>query len=362
MKRFLIVNPYGIGDVLFSTPLLCALKDHFPESILGYLCNRRTEEILETHPLVNRLFVYEKDELRQKWRKSKWETLRAIGSLFKNIRRERYEVLIDLSLAPEFSFFLMCAGIPRRIGLDYKGRGRFLTDRIFLPGFDERPVPEYYLETLRVLGIENVGKSYRTELWTTEEDDRFATEFFQRHGLSSGPSPVGISPGGGASFGGVKNSYRHWGEELFSELCNLLQERLKRPLLIFWGPGEKEICEGIVRRCKKAPFVSPRTTVRQMASLMKRCDLIITNDGGPLHIAVAVGVPTLSLFGPVDEKVYGPYPSSSSHRVLNQPVPCRPCYRRFKLPECERNVCLKWIGPSRVFEAVQECLQGSLTR
>ena len=356
MKRFLIVNPYGIGDVLFSTPLLRALKDHFPDSLVGYLCNRRTQEVLETHPLVHRLFVYEKDDLRRQWRESKGRAIGSLLSLVGAIRRERFEVLLDFSLAPEFSFCLKWAGIPRRIGLDYKGRGRFLTERILLPGFDEKPIPDYYLETLQVLGVELGGKRYRTEIWVTEEDKRFAEEFLRRQGLSSTTSLIGISPGGGGSFGGVKASYRHWGREFFSELCDLLEGRLKRPVLLFWGPGEEEICKAVVEGCRQSPFLSPKTTVRQMASLMKQCALIITNDGGPLHVAVAARVPTLSLFGPVDEKVYGPYPPGAPHRILNQPVPCRPCYQRFKLPECERNVCLQWMEPSRVFEAAKECL------
>lgn len=359
MKRFLVMNPYGIGDVLFSTPLLRALKEYFPDSFLGYLCNRRTREILETHPLVNRLFVYEKDDLRRKWRESKWGMVQSLFSLRREILREKFDALFDLSLAPEFSFFMKWGGIRRRIGLDYKKRGRFLTDRVFFAGFDERAVPEYYLETLKVLGIHPREETYRTEMWVTQEDEAFARAFLERQGFEEA-SVIGISPGGSASFGGDKAAYRHWGVELFSELCDLLQERLKRPLLIFWGPGDEEICKGILQRCKRPPLPSPKTTVRQMASLMKQCALVIANDGGPLHVAVAMGVPTVSLFGPVNEKVYGPYPPSPRHRILTQPVPCRPCYRRFKLPECERNVCLKWIEPSRVFEAARECLEGVL--
>ena len=349
-KRFLIVNPFGVGDVLFSTPLLRALKDRFPNCVVGYLCNRRTYEILETHPLIQHLFVYEKDELKR----SRWKAVKTLYSLYQAIRKERFDVVLDFSLAPEFSFALKGARIPRRIGLDYKHRGRFLTDRVVISGFDEKPIPEYYLEVLRPLGWDPMEKVYPTELWTDEKDEAFADSFF--HAERLGRNVVGVSPGGGAAFGSRKGSYRRWGASRFAKLCDLLWENLGVETLLFTTQGEEEIAESLIRDVQKKPVVSRGTTIRQMAGLMKRCRVVVCNDSGPLHVAVAVGTPTVSLFGPVDPLVYGPYPPGPSHCVLRQTVPCSPCYRRFKLPECERNVCLQWIEPLRVFESVKECL------
>ena len=352
MKRFLICNPHGIGDVLFSTPILQVLKDRFPDSFIGYLCNRRTEEVLETNPRIDRLYVYEKDEFRRTWRRSRSEAFRKGMTLFRNIRNDRFEVLLDLSLAPEFSFFLKWAGIPKRIGLDYKHRGRFLTDRVFLPGLDDSPVSQVYLETLCALGIDCSGKTYPTEMRVTEKDDQFADSFFRSHGLEG--EIVGLSPGGGTTHGS-KASYKQWGPSRFAKLSDLLQERRGTKVLLFSAPGEEALSDQLVEEARQKPVVARGITVRQMAGLMKRCRLIICNDGGPLHVAVAMGKSTVSLFGPTDPRVYGPYlMDPSRHAVVSQPVVCSPCYQRFKLPECAQNVCLSWITPEQIVEAAQQ--------
>ena len=356
MRRFLVCNPYGIGDVLFSTPLLRALKAHFPDCVIGYLCNRRTEEILVTHPLIERLFVYEKDELRGQWRKTKWGATRTLWTLGKAIRKERFDTLLDLSLAPEFSLCLGWIGIPRRIGLEYKGRGRFLTDRIFLPGFDDKPVAEYYLELLQAVGVDVAGGRYPTELYTTEEDGAFVEAFFKENRLKQG-EVVGIFPSGGATYG-AKASYKLWGASRFGRLCDLLSERLGVRTVVFKAPGEEGVTEELLQGTARPPVVLEKTTVRRMASMMKRCSVVVCNDGGPLHVAVSVGVRTVCLFGPTDPAVYGPYPPDPNrHLVLSQPVPCSPCYRRFKLPDCAQNVCLKWISPEKVFQAVERLMK-----
>jgi len=290
------------------------------------------------------------------WRMSKWEALRALFSLCSDIRKEHYDVLLDFSLAPEFSFVLKWLGIPRRIGLDYRNRGRFLTDRIFLAGFDDRPVAEYYLDTLRRLGQSPVAGNYRTELWTTEEDERFADSFFLDHSFSR--NVIGILPGGGAAFGAQKGSYRRWGATQFATLCDKVWENFRMECLVFATPGEEGITETLVHQVKGKVTVAHQTTLRQMASLMKRCRAVICNDSGPLHVAVAAGAKTVSLFGPVDPRVYGPYTRQTTHHaIVTQSVVCSPCYRRFKLPECAQNVCLQWISPEKVLEALQGVLE-----
>ena len=358
MKRFLICNPHGIGDVLFSTPMVRVLKERFPDSFIGYLCNRRTEEILKTNPRLDRLYVYEKDEFRRTWRLSPGEAFRKGAALFRELRNDRFEVLLDLSLAPEFSLLLKWAGIPRRIGLDYKHRGRFLTDRVFLPGLDDGSVSRHYLDTLCPLGIDSSGISYPTELCVTEADDQFADSFFRGQGLQE--EVIGIAPGGGTTHGS-RASYKQWGASRFARLCDLFQQRRKAKVLLFSAPTEEALSDQLVEEAKEKPVVARGITVRQMASLMKRCRLIVCNDGGPLHVAVSIGRPTVSLFGPTDPEVYGPYPANPlRHAVVSQPVACTPCYQRFKLPDCAQNVCLSWISPETVFAAAQRLLDGKV--
>ncbi len=353
-QRFLLANPFGIGDVLFSTPLIRRLKENFPGCFIGYFCNARTKEILETHPFVDYIFVYEKDNLRRLARASRWKALKAAFALRNDIKRHRFDTLIDLSLAPELSLLMKWAGIRRRVGLDYRRRGRFLTDRVSLTGFDEKPIVDYYLDLLHPLGADS-KRPYRMEIWTTEEDEAFADRFFREHHLNN--RVIGIAPGGGQSFGPEKEDLKRWPVVSYLSLIRALREKLDAKIVIFWGPQEKALAEELSAVSPEGILLSPPTTIRQAASLIKRLHFLICTDGGLLRVAVAVGTKTLSLFGPTDETVYGPSPEGNKHRVLTQPVVCRPCYRRFKLPECAQNVCLQWISPETVFRVAQAILE-----
>jgi ADP-heptose:LPS heptosyltransferase len=134
--RIVIVNPFGIGDVLFSTPLIRALRRAFPDAYLAYLGNRRTEEILKRNPHLDELFIYEKDELVAQWRTNWWTGWGMLLRLMARIRRRRFDIAIDLSLGERYGFVLALLRIPRRIGFDFRSRGRFLTYRFPMDGCD----------------------------------------------------------------------------------------------------------------------------------------------------------------------------------------------------------------------------------
>ena len=126
-KRILIVNPFGIGDVLFTTPMVRGLREAYPDATLGYLCNRRVDELVRTNVHLDLIFIFEKDEYRTLWRRSKKECLRMFFRFLKEIRSQRFDVLMDLSLGWHYSFLGWLLGIPTRIGFNYRRRGRFLT-------------------------------------------------------------------------------------------------------------------------------------------------------------------------------------------------------------------------------------------
>jgi ADP-heptose:LPS heptosyltransferase len=100
-----------------------------------------------------------------------------------------------------------------------------------------------------------------------------------------------------------------------------------------------------------------KTTLEEFSAVLSRLRLLVTNDGGPLHMATALGVKTVSIFGPVDERVYGPYPDSDKHLVVTNEIQCRPCYRKFRLPECVRDkVCINAVSIEDVYQSVRRLL------
>lgn len=345
-KNILIINPFGVGDVLFSTPLISAIKKTFPGCYIGYICNIRTKEILETNPDVREVFVFERDEYRYLWKRSKIECIKKFFNFWHTIYRRRFDLVIDLSLGKEYAFFCWLVGIKERRGFDYKGRGRFLTHRLKFNGFNDRPVSEYYLD---IVTSRFEGKTLRTVLVPTDRDNIYVDNFLKEKSIKEEDLLVGIAPGGGVSFGSKNQERRRWGTKKFSELGDAIVERFNAKVILIWGSGEKQLVEKIESLMKHKVLIAPETTIREMAALCKRCKVVICSEGGPLHIASSQGVKTISLFGPVDERVYGPYPQSEDNVVITSDIECRPCYKRFKLPECDTKKCLEDISVDTVF-------------
>jgi len=350
--RILIINPFGIGDVLFTTPLVRAMRRAFPKSHIDYLCNRRTERVLRDNPHLNDLLVYEKDELDRLLKGSWWQGLRYIGRLLRRVTDARYEYVVDLSLGERYSFILKVLGVPRRVGFDFRRRGRFLTERLPIDGYQSDHVVEHYRRLLLFLGIRLLEESL--ELPLSDEDHAWSERYLQEHGLRDAPLLVGIAPAGGVSWG-IDAPFRRWSLEGFAVVADALIEQHGARVLLFGEVADTPICQKVARLMKHPVIdVSGRTTLGQFVSLLSRLSLVVCNDGGPLHLAVSQRVKTVSIFGPVDPAVYGPYPlQRQEHEVVcRRDLPCRPCYHQFKLPPCPyERACLKTVEPQEVIAA-----------
>jgi len=344
-KNILVINPFGIGDVLFSTPLVSAIKKAYPKSYIAYICNLKVKDILNTNPDINEVFVFERDEYRNLWKKSKIQAIKKFFNFWREIKNRKFDIAFDLSLGKEYAFSCWRAGIKDRRGFNYKDRGRFLNHKIPFDGFNDKPVAEYYLD---LFGVAE-RSSAPTVLITTDEDKRYIDNFLTQSGVNSNDILIGIAPGGGMSFGKEKQGRKRWPGKKFAELSDKIIEKYDARVILIWGPGEEDLVKEITDNMKLKPIIAPKTTIRETAALMKKCKMIVSNDGGMLQIAVSQGVPTASIYGPTDEKVYGPYPKSEKHIVMTSKIDCRPCYKKFRLPECEHKKCLEDISVEEVF-------------
>lgn len=350
--RILIINIFGIGDVLFTTPLIKNIKANIPDAFIGYIANQRAAAVLEDNPNIDKVIVYERDEYRDVCRESKIGFLRKIKGTLQAIKEDHYDLVIDLSLNSYASFFMWLIGIPKRLGFNYKNRSPFLTKKVPLEGYEGRPVAEYYLSLLKELNLQ--VHTRQLELVIKREDRQWAEDFLVQHGLLR-DSVIGIVPGGGASWG--KDAvYKRWPQEKYAKLADKIIENFSTRIILLGDKTEEDLCKGIEDLMKqKTVQACGKTSLGQCAALMERCTLVIVNDGGPLHIAVASGVKTVSLFGPVDEDVYGPYPRDD-HRIVTKTIACRPCYRQFRRASCDHISCLNQIEIEDVFNRVEECL------
>ena len=247
-------------------------------------------------------------------------------------------------------------GVPRRVGFDFRRRGRCLTHRLPIDGYQEGHVVGYYATLLAMVGIQLLDHS--VELVTHEADRREAEQRFAHLRVRPGQCVIGVVPAGGISWG-IQAHFRRWSKEGFIKVARVLSHRHGALILVFGEANDQETCAEITHAIGDAAVdLSGQTSLGQFVSLIARCDLVIANDGGPIHIAASQGVKTVSVFGPVDPEVYGPYPRTSQHRVIyRSELPCRPCYHQFKLPPCPyERACLTNVEPEEVLEACEAAL------
>ena len=353
-ERILIINIFGIGDVLFTTPLLQNIKKNFPESVVGYLCNKRALSVLENNPLIDKLFIYEKDDYRNLFRISKVQFFKKIVSSLKELKEQDFDVVIDLSLNKYANFFMWLIGIKTRIGLNYKNRSSLLTHKTNIKGFEDKHVVMHYLSVLEHSGCDlSEGK---LEVFIKDDDAAFVDGLLKDNNISSNNLIVGLIPGGGASWG-PDAKYRRWNPERHAQLADKIIDKYGAKIVLMGDESELELGRQVVDTMKnEAIQLTGKTTIGQYLALLSRCNLVVMNDGGPLHMAVAAGAKTVSLIGPVDEHVYGPYPLKD-HYVVTADIACRPCYRNFRRADCDHIGCLGRIEVDDVFEKVEEALK-----
>ncbi|MCX5712229.1 MAG: glycosyltransferase family 9 protein [Candidatus Omnitrophica bacterium] len=241
--------------------------------------------------------------------------------------------------------------IKKRIGFDYKNRGRFLTDKIKLAGYDEKHVIEYYLELLKLIDVPAVGTEM--ELFVSSDAKSNAKQRLKGLGIAEADLKVGIVPGGGGSWG-KDAQLKHWPADHFGLLADKLVDQ-KIKIVVLADHGELQVSRSMVKAMQNKPVdLSNKTSLEQLAAIVANLDLLICNDGGPLHMAKALKIKTVSIFGPVSEVVYGPYPLSKNDRVVKCDIPCRPCYCNFRMKECNMDrKCITNISVEQVFSEVQ---------
>ena len=355
-KNILIINTFGIGDVLFSTPLISAIKSNLPSAKIHYICNQRNVELMENNPDIVSVLVFEKDDFRNVFRESKIKFIKKLVKFIRNIKALNIDTAIDLTLNYQMSLLLTIAGVKMRLGYDYKNRGKFLTHKIPLSGFSDKHVALYYLDLLKYLGLDISGK-HELRSYVPKEEEKMSEKFLKQNNFT-GKRLIGIAAGGGKSWG-PDAIYRRWRVDNFIYVGKKLSEMDNVGIVILGTGEEQEICDKIQEEIgKNALSLCGKTDINCLLAIIKKCKVVLCNEGGILHISVSLGVNTASLFGPVDDKVYGPFPISESHKVIfAEGVKCRPCYRNFKHDLCDAQNCLNGIDKDRVLNITRELLE-----
>jgi len=279
--RILIVRLSALGDVIHGVPVACALRDAFPHATIGWVVEGRTAELLEAHPAIDHVI-----RAPRGWLKSP----RAVLALRRELRSHNFNVAIDLQCLTKSAIAAKLSGAPRRIG-KAGSDGRELS-KLFhneLVAVGGQHVIDHYLELLQPLGIASPRVHF--DLPERASDGLLADQILHTDDLPCGRFAV-LNPGAGWPS-------KIWPSERYGELARRLLSDFGMPSLAVWGiPNEKPLAEAIVAASGGAARLAPPTSVLELGAVCRRAALFVGSDTGPMHLAVAVGTPTISLHGP----------------------------------------------------------------
>jgi heptosyltransferase II len=334
-QRILVRMPNWVGDVVMALPALEALRQIFPRSTLVALARPWVTPLLENHPCVDRVMVL------RKGRGYPWDGI-ALLKTVAEVRRTRFDLALLFQNAFEAALISRLGGIPVRIGYRADGRGLLLShpiprDREVL----RRHQVEYYLHLIKAMGWKVETRDPR--LHVSDRQRAAAEGLLKTFGITDADLLVGLSPG--AVYGPAKR----WPAERFAAVGDRAVETWGAKVLVVGSGGEKGICDAVTH-AMKAPAVNlcGATNLAEAVGVIQRCRAFVTNDSGLMHVAAALDVPLVAIFGSTDPEATGP--RSPKARVIRHSMGCAPCLK----PECTRDyACLQSIEPEEVWRELE---------
>jgi heptosyltransferase-2 len=354
-KKILIVQPSWVGDAVMATPALRAIRELYPQAHIAYMMKRYVKPLYTGLPWADQLITYRSGKTKKKAGKGLFD-------LAGRIRGAKFDLAILLPNSFQTALVCKMANIPRVVGYERDGRGFLLSDKL-LPRkekgkFVPTPIVRYYMGLAHYLG--STHRDYTLKLFITDSERREAADVMERAGLSRDverPGAAGKPPmillNPGAQFG----SSKCWPAKYFAQLADQLVEELGATILISGAPREKATVETISRAMRHAPvdLLSKGSSLGTLKEIIRRCDLVITNDTGPRHIAAAFDVPVITLFGPTHPE--WTEIDFAKERKLAVKVFCGPCQKK-TCPLDHR--CMTLLTPAMVHEAAVHALSATI--
>lgn len=300
IKKILCIKPRGIGDILLSTIVLENLKVAFPHSQIHYLTEEFAQRAVENNQFVSKILTFDKKDF--------------VISIIRKVRKEKYDLVLDFWSNPKTAQLTFFSGAKYRVGYEKRGR-RYAYNFIGKNGTMGEHAAEDNLVLLKAFNIPVFSKKIIFQI--TNEEKQFAEKFFNKLSLSKEGLLIGIIPSGG--WESKRCDSIKW-----IEICKAIQNKYKVQFLILWGPGDEKDSKLISEGLSPSPFMAPKSTFGELSALIEKCDLIIANDSGPMHVSAALGKPTLGIFGPTNPKAHRPFSENSSY-VIHSDLHCIIC-------------------------------------
>lgn len=339
--HIIVRMPNWLGDLVMATPILTDLRHHWPEAKITALCQGSLSTVIQEDPHI--------DEVLNFKRPKGWLSRQTYQDLVVPLKQGHYDLGILLTNSFSSAYWFWRGHVQNRLGYAANWRNQLLDYPIPFPAQrDSQHLVITYKMLLEPLGISVSQTSPR--LYLTAQEQQAARKKLASHGVQPSNLVIGINPG--AAYGSAKC----WLPERFKQLSKQLLNQYPHLTIVYFGdkagaPLVKDICTDLP--IDRVIDLTGKTSLRELIALIQTCHLFLTNDSGPMHVASALQVPLIALFGSTSDIATSPYQGG---RIIHKHVPCSPCYRR----ECPIDFrCMTRIEVSEVYEEIQQWIDST---
>jgi len=346
--KILVIQLRRIGDILLTTPALTYLRSALPEATIHYFCENMGKELIETHSALNAVIATDKSNLLKDIRR---------------VRAEHYDVVIDFMNNPRSRYLTAFSGAALRVGFQKRWRPFFYNLSVPIPKLPEY-VPErkiYLVQNFlsKISAKEPLIETSLPSLALSAVDEAFAADWIIKENLRDQPYMILVPIHRHFLKSAYSSSTRQWRQEGFQNVGLHFIRNKGMKVYLSCGPGEEELLNEVRLGHEREFSILPRTTLRKTAAIFKKSKLIITNDGGSMHLAVSVGTPTVTIYGPSRPIDFNPSLSKWNkppilHLAVNAShLPCLGC----RLKKCPIGLkCMNELTDGTVIEAAEKLL------
>jgi heptosyltransferase II len=344
-KPILIILVAGIGDLVMGSAAIRAFHNAYPDRDIHLVTSTQSAPLARNYPYINQVWTFPIREIRY----SKIHLIDALQVVWQ-LRKIEFGLAVNLYLVHSRAGALRMGKLFRAIRADEKiGHGnhgfeRFVTKSVPKELFDSQHRADAMMAIAHISGGKADDRGLEV-FWDRTNEEKWKDLFDSEIGRI-----IGINPGG-------DRPNRRWSSNGFSLLADRLGENGKARIVLLGGPGEEAIAERIEKRMRqKVLNLAGRLTLNDLVYITSRLDLLVTNDSAPMHIAAALGIPLVALFGPGDPARVGPCAPRDRYRAVIKQVECRPCDK----DSCEFPTCLDRITAEEVYDECMDLLLGGI--
>lgn len=341
MKNILIVKLSSIGDVIHALPTLSVLRHNYPQSKITWIVDERAYSIVENHPYLDEVICTNLKKMK----------LKEMLKLAHRLKQAKYDLVLDLQGLLKSGLISWFTRAPVRLVYPIHREGSsLLATKAVTARPESLHVIQKCLDTARALKLTITEKNLTDfQLNIQPKDEQFARQFLQSQGILDSDTLIGLNPG-------AAWPTKQWPPELFARLADQLIEENQAKIILFGGMSDLELITAIKKNMQHTVVsAGGKTTLKQLAALIRHCLVFVGSDTGPMHISVAVKTPVVALFGPTDPGYSGPV--NSHDQVIWSHLNCSPCFKVKECPQGTHLACMKAITPDMVQKKITQIIQ-----